>query len=376
MKSAVFEFFAAVFNITQGDFDSDKLSLRDKVTSLVAQLNDEGLTDGQVSGTKEVDDNDNLVTFLRFYFFCMLMENTPSECIIPTNLKGFHIAYQSLPFLAREKLKGQNDCILLSMRKDPEMLLVLYMWQQAVEAKKEGNEEYHVKCYIPAVRRYLRAIRYLERLQKLHYRLFTFASSYGHPSLPQPPWEDGCIVCRKRERAGEEDERTSSQVTAKDGDDDEDDGDDCDSDDCDSGESNEVDDDDSSGAGQDDGGSEELEENCHIEDPSGDDEDGEDLDMENDSSHLDSENDEEDVDDEDEEEEEAALGMVFTDDLSPIVAQIVRRSGLLQRLLAGLAPPGVIGNVNEDADEAGLNEGGEFSDDGGDHLLCLISLQL
>ena len=221
MKSAVFEFFAAVFSVTSSDLDSGTLSLRDQVFSLAAQLRVEGSINGQSKGTSEGSDNGDLLTLLQFYLFCLLMDNTHDEHTVPNNTdQGFHAIHRRLPLPAREKIRSHNDVIVQSMGADPEVLLVLYMWQQSVVAKTEGNDAYHGKRYVLAVRRYRRAIRYLERVQRLNYRLFMYASSYGHPSLPQQPQEDG-TGSRKRERPGEEEENLNfdATVSAGEGDD-------------------------------------------------------------------------------------------------------------------------------------------------------------
>lgn len=348
MKSAVFEFFAEVFNIASGDLNAETFSLRERIASVVAQLYDEGQADGSDKKIRDdTDNNDYLIALLRFYLFCLLKENAQNELITPSNLEGFDIIYQSLPSLVRELVRRQNDVILQSIGKDPEILLVLYIFQQSLEAKKEGNNAYHSKYYVLAVRRYLRAIRYLERLQKLHYRLFSFASSYGHPSLPQPSWEDG-NGSRKRERTVEEDDRATSLQPMT-----EIHGDDCGSDD--NGGSNGA-----NNAGAEDIVSDENEGDASFETSSGisSDEAGDivgESDQASESSHFESLTDDDDEDD-------APSGIPFLHNLSPMAARIIRSSGILQRLLAGLAPPVQVDAEDDEGDEA------EYENDG-DHVL-------
>ena len=174
--------------------------------------------------------------------------------------------------------------------------------------RQDGNIAYHEKKIVVAVRRYMRSIRYLERLQQLHYRLFTYASSYGHPSLPQPSFEE-TSGNRKRERSNGDEEHPSNLASAI-------------SSSCDGA-------DDTTGANTREG---ELG-NAEVGN------EGYDVQSENSGSIEGRIPEDEHFIDDVESSESFTDGPSFMEDLSPMAAQILRSSGLLQRLLGDLAPP-------------------------------------
>lgn len=130
MNSAVFEFYASVFNIAQGDMERDNLCLKDKVSLFAAQIRDKK----ELTVMDEVDTCEDLWLLLRFYFFSVLIESEKIDCI-PTPLLPFYSTFVSLSHEAKGKLHRQRDEVHEFMSKDSEIILVLHMWQQAVEAK-------------------------------------------------------------------------------------------------------------------------------------------------------------------------------------------------------------------------------------------------
>lgn len=130
MNSAVFEFYASVFNIAQGDMEKDNLCLKDKVSLFAAQIRDKK----ELTVMDEVDTCEDLWLLLRFYFFSVLTESEKIDCI-PTPLLLFYSTFMSLSDEAKGKLHRQRDEVHEFMSKDSEIILVLHMWQQAVEAK-------------------------------------------------------------------------------------------------------------------------------------------------------------------------------------------------------------------------------------------------